>query len=211
MDSKTRIIDAAIEIFAKKGKHGTTMDEIAKGAKINKAMLYYYFSTKENLFHEVLKVILKSICTEINKNINAIKENSKAAKFDPVKTIEIIVRIHMDTYNKSREYTKIFLEALADDAEDLVNVTEVVRKEMDIDLTKELLDVLKEGIGNKYFRKVDPNQVVISIIGLNMIYFIGKPIGKALMSLGITDEKKFLKEREKSIIDLLLYGIINRK
>jgi TetR/AcrR family transcriptional regulator len=211
MDSKTEIIEAAVKIFATKGKHGATMEEIAKKAKINKAMLYYYFSTKENLFHEVLVVILRSICKDINNKISEIKEKSVNKTFDPIKAIEIIVKINLETYKKSREYTRIFLEALADDVDDLVIVADKIRKEMSFDFTEELINVLKKGIAKKSFRKIDPNQVVISIIGLNMIYFIGKPIGKALMKLGIKDENEFLIEREKSIIDLLLYGIINRK
>ncbi|MCL0088711.1 TetR/AcrR family transcriptional regulator [Dehalococcoidia bacterium] len=39
---KQRILDAALEIFASKGFEGARIDEIAKTAGVNKALLYYY-------------------------------------------------------------------------------------------------------------------------------------------------------------------------
>jgi TetR/AcrR family transcriptional regulator len=211
MRSKQRIIEAAISIFASKGKHGTTMEEIAKKAEINKAMLYYYYSTKENLFKEVLKIIMTSISNDVIDNINKMKKKKDSEKFDPVKTIGRIIKFHMDTYKKNKDYAKIFLEALADDENDFILVVEEIKKEKKMDLLEEMISTLDDGIAKKAFRKINSHQVAISIIGLNMIYFFGKPIASAFVKSKIENEDKFIKEREESIVDLLLYGIINKR
>ncbi len=55
-DTKEKILQTAISIFREKGKDGAKMQEIADGAGINKAMLHYYFSSKDQLFQEVFKI-----------------------------------------------------------------------------------------------------------------------------------------------------------
>jgi AcrR family transcriptional regulator len=54
-DGRRRILDAAREVFAKKGFDGARVDEIAKAAKANKALLYYYFDSKEKLLTELIR------------------------------------------------------------------------------------------------------------------------------------------------------------
>ena len=52
MDESTeeKILKAAIDVFLEKGYDGARMKDIADRAKINKALLHYYFRSKENLF-----------------------------------------------------------------------------------------------------------------------------------------------------------------
>ena len=47
------ILSAAKKIFSFKGKDGATMQEIANEAGINKALLHYYFRSKDLLFEQV--------------------------------------------------------------------------------------------------------------------------------------------------------------
>ena len=49
LSTARRIVAAAEEIFAEEGLAGARMDEIARAAKVNKALLYYYFKSKEEL------------------------------------------------------------------------------------------------------------------------------------------------------------------
>ncbi|QAA32460.1 hypothetical protein C1I91_12870 [Clostridium manihotivorum] len=53
-DTKQKLLDSAIEVFSEKGFDGARVDEIAARAKVNKAMLYYYFNSKEKLFEELI-------------------------------------------------------------------------------------------------------------------------------------------------------------
>lgn len=49
------IINAATRVFAKKGFHSATLDEIAQEAEFSKGALYLYFSSKEDLLFNILK------------------------------------------------------------------------------------------------------------------------------------------------------------
>ena len=54
--SKRRILEAASKIFAEKGYDGARVDEIAKRAAVNKALIYYYFPKgKEELLERLFR------------------------------------------------------------------------------------------------------------------------------------------------------------
>jgi AcrR family transcriptional regulator len=58
--SQSKILDAAEEVFAEKGFDGSRVDEIALKAGVNKALLYYYFDSKDDL----LKALIQKNITE---------------------------------------------------------------------------------------------------------------------------------------------------
>lgn len=213
MDSKEKIITAAIDVFAEKGKHGARMEEIAARAKVNKAMLYYFYTTKENLFRETLSFILMELSKRITSGIQSVYDRTS----DQVEILRAIVRSHFDAYSSNMQYTKIMLDAVVTAPEDLRKALENLKsgcwaKNSDeVPKPDKMIDFLKEGIAGGAFRKIDPKQVMISIIGMNMVYFSSKPISQVLLDIDVDDENKFLKERQESIIDLLLYGIMEKR
>jgi AcrR family transcriptional regulator len=58
-ESKKRILATAARIFASKGYNGARIDEIAKEAKVNKALIYYYFESKEAILKELFSTFFR--------------------------------------------------------------------------------------------------------------------------------------------------------
>lgn len=54
-ESRQRILDTARAVFAEKGFDGARVDEIAQRAGVNKALIYYYFKSKDQLLQELLR------------------------------------------------------------------------------------------------------------------------------------------------------------
>ncbi len=54
-EAKNRILEAANKVFAEKGYHEATMDDIAKRLGVSKGAIYLYFSGKEDLFEAMCK------------------------------------------------------------------------------------------------------------------------------------------------------------
>ncbi len=54
-ERKTLIMNSALELFANRGYHGTSISDIARKAKISKGLLYNYFSGKEALVVEIMR------------------------------------------------------------------------------------------------------------------------------------------------------------
>ena len=66
--TRQRIVDVALQLFATCGVHSTSVDDIAKAAKISRATLYQYFESKEQIFLELVQesgAALQSVIDEL--------------------------------------------------------------------------------------------------------------------------------------------------
>ncbi|HOO71538.1 MAG TPA: TetR/AcrR family transcriptional regulator [Spirochaetota bacterium] len=205
-DSKQNIINAAIKIIARKGRHGFRMEEIAHEAKINRAMLYYYFSTKENLYLEVLHAIFIHLNRESSSEIREDIEKGKSHE-------EIITNYIYNTFlkrlNENPEYTRIIMEAIANDDEDLRKTKTVILSTYSRESTVHIVDVIRDGINRGVFRDVDPGQTLVSIIGMILIYFLSPGMIK-FFHIEVDQVDDFVENRLNSITDLIMNGIRKR-
>ena len=85
-DTERQIFDAALEVFARKGRDGARMQEIADAADINKAMLHYYFRNKETLYAEVFEFTMRRFMA------------SFGASMKDAPTFEETLRVFIDGY-----------------------------------------------------------------------------------------------------------------
>ncbi len=63
--TQKNIINTAMKLFARDGFDGVSVDLIASEAKINKAMIYYYFKNKAKLYEKVVSTLLDEIYDQI--------------------------------------------------------------------------------------------------------------------------------------------------
>ncbi len=75
--TREKIIQVADKLFGRFGFYKTSMDEIAKIARKAKGSLYYHFSSKEELFKEVVAKEIQHLKFELSKIINDESLNSK--------------------------------------------------------------------------------------------------------------------------------------
>ncbi|MFA5417512.1 MAG: TetR family transcriptional regulator [Bacteroidales bacterium] len=61
LNTEAKILDAANSIFLLFGYHGTTLQQIANKAAVNKAAIHYYFRSKEKLYLKVVENVLDQI------------------------------------------------------------------------------------------------------------------------------------------------------
>ena len=97
-DKKTKILEAAREIFFKKSFYEATMDEVAQISGIKKPTIYYYFPSKIELASQLLEINMENIFGKINKIIST-TSNVK-------QRIKIIVEFYI---NLLEENSKIFI------------------------------------------------------------------------------------------------------
>ena len=81
------IFKSAIKIFHSKGLAGARMQEIADEAGINKAMLHYYFRSKQLLFEAVFKKAFMQLAPQIHQVLNS--EDSLFDKIENIPTKEL--------------------------------------------------------------------------------------------------------------------------
>ena len=71
IETKERILAAALKIFGEKGYHPATMAEIAEEANVGKGTLYWYFSSKEELFSGIIEQMIQTINLELRSVLEA--------------------------------------------------------------------------------------------------------------------------------------------
>lgn len=69
--TETRILEAAKKVFIRKGLDGSRMQEIANEAGINKALLHYYFRSKQKLFEAVFSYAFIKFLPKVTEVLNA--------------------------------------------------------------------------------------------------------------------------------------------
>lgn len=98
---KDRIMESAIKLFSTKGFDATSVDEIAKDANINKAMIYYYFSSKDGL---LVSIIRRSI-DEFYRIVEEMDIKSFASLKDFIRTLVVHLVDYITTH---KDIVKIF-------------------------------------------------------------------------------------------------------
>src|SRR5438270_12991906 len=101
---KTRaaILKAALEEFAHEGVTGARTDEIAKGAGVNKALLYYYFKDKEGLYAAALEHVFSGLRYSI---VAVLDQGERPAR----EWIVLYLKAHFDYIASSPVYPRLVL------------------------------------------------------------------------------------------------------
>lgn len=181
---KDKIIESADEFFSRFGFYKTTMDEIARKIHKAKGVLYYYFSSKEDLYTEVVKRELQLVKNELTVIVNR--------NDDPVNILENYIKVRYRMLNDAPNYH----ETLKADFREKYGFVENVRADFDHFERAQLKKILDAGQKEGYF--------ALSDIGLtiDVIIIMSKSIEVPLYLKG-----KYL-EYEK-IIDEMISIIFN--
>lgn len=193
--SKKRILEEAEKEFAEKGLSGASVNVIALKARINKRMIYHYFSSKEGLYEEILR-----------RNILKITEMAQEyfdEDRDPVAGVRSMVTEYYNFLRHNPEYVKIM-------AWEEVSGGQTVKKIFPDLLPlnyKRLENFYIRGCEQKVFRKdIDLMQLIVSVIGVCAFTFARRE-----MYFGIFPEKevgKMLDKRLDHILELIFEGIL---
>lgn len=79
-DRRTAILGCALEVFAERGYHNASMDEIATRAGVSKPILYQFFPGKRELYRGLLENSVKDVVAGVVAAIDAVEENSEKLK-----------------------------------------------------------------------------------------------------------------------------------
>ncbi len=195
LSTEEKIIVAARKVFTKKGLSGARMQDIADEAGINKALLHYYFRSKDKLFEKIFEEGSKKMFM----TVNALVESADLNLFQKIeKIIEAHIQIEienpyipafiMNEANQNPEFIKKFLQDT-------------------IKLPIKLVEQIQEGINLGHIRPINPVQLFMNIMSLSAFPFIAKPIFQT--SFGITDEQFFMlmEQRKKHVVEFIINAI----
>jgi len=94
------ILDAAIQVFAQKGFHQATMDDVAQEAELGKGTLYYYFKSKEEILQKLLKDNTRNFFDQI---IQAV-----ASEKDFIKMVRKVLLFYASYFTEHKMFFNIY-------------------------------------------------------------------------------------------------------
>lgn len=194
--TEQQIITAARKIFIQKGLSGARMQDIADEAGINKAMLHYYYRSKDKLFEIVFEEAVGQLLSGVNDIFQA--------DMSPREKIAAAVDHYITSLGKAPYLPLFVVHEISQNPERILQRFASTTLVPSIHLfLKELNAEMEKGS----MRKVDPWQLMISLISMCVFPFVGKPLLQAVFQVNDKAFAKKMEERKKFIIDFVMTSL----
>lgn len=179
--TEERILEAAEKIFLRDGYSGSRMQDIADVAGMNKALLHYYFRSKDKLFEYIFD---KKISLMFPKMEELFDEN---ASFIEVLSgfIENYIKLLM-----ANPFLPLFVITTINkpDREDFL-------EKLPIFLKRRLMEFYQRDLALGKVRKHQPAQLIISVFGMCVFPFMAKPMLKKMSNMNDEQFQEFMQKR----------------
>ncbi|MDP2688147.1 MAG: TetR/AcrR family transcriptional regulator [Aequorivita sp.] len=194
-DTEGQILTAAKNVFQKKGMDGARMQEIADEAGINKAMLHYYYRSKQLLFEAVFSNAFSLLAPQLNKALNDDSSIEDKVKNFTNNYISFISKhpylpnfIIQELNRNPKFFEKIQQNAAFPTLEKFkTQVTEEVEKGM--------------------LKPIDGEQLFINIISLNIFPFVASPLIKGILKIDDKGFKQLMERRKTDVSEFIINSI----
>lgn len=193
--TEDQILEAAKNVFQNKGMDGARMQEIADEAKINKAMLHYYYRSKQLLFEAVFKNAFSLLAPQLNKVLNddsSIEDkirNFTSSYISFISRHPYIPNFIIQELNRNPE----FIEKIS--GNDTFPNIDKFKKQVEAEVAQGIL------------KPIAAEQLFVHLLSLNVFPFVAKPLVKAFVNLDDTAFNEFMENRKTAVADFIIQSI----
>jgi len=199
-NSKQRILNASLREFAAFGFEGARVDRIAENAGINKAMIFYYFSSKQNLFRTVVSEVLLDYIPKVQ---NVIRESST-----PEQLFDALPSLYIRYFSKRKEIIQIIAHQLIHSPKTIAPVIGEIFAEVPDAPSKVLPVLIKNWHRKGLISESDPIQFILNVLSLCLLPIVASPMVEGILNIRIQDDASFLEKRIRSITHLIKRGML---
>jgi TetR/AcrR family transcriptional regulator len=192
-----RIVDAAEDIFAEQGIDGARTDAIARAARVNKALLYYYFRSKEDLHRFTLQMLF----AQMSRQVGAAMEQAGA----PRASLVSYVNGYFDFTSAHPNYPRLVQREVMSRGQSLRWIVKVYFGP----LYRRLTATIRSGIARGEFRRVDPQNTAVTLIATTVFYFAAAPVLGELWGRNPLAPAR-VAARRRSVLDFLEHGLFEQ-
>ncbi|HEY5691615.1 MAG TPA: helix-turn-helix domain-containing protein [Cyclobacteriaceae bacterium] len=196
--SEELILNSAMKVFTRRGFAAARMEEIAKEAGINRALLHYYFRDKETMFNLIFETQFKEFFSGIGSILNTNKP-----LFEKIKEI---VTHEIDVLSRHPDLPRFIITEVALQPERLIQYGQ----KMGIN-PRQILEVFNQQVEQEVRQgkiiQIEGRQLLMNIMSLCVYPFAAKPIVKTMMQM---DEKTFnqmMMNRREGIYQFIIKAI----
>jgi AcrR family transcriptional regulator len=196
--TEEKIFEAATEVFVEKGMDGARMQDIANQAGINKALLHYYYRTKEKLFNAVFEMIarkiLKKFAPVFDENLN-LEDKIRFFFREHISFLQENPRLPGFILNEVNRHPERIKKLLAG-----VDFGEIWLK---------LYDQHKTELKKYNITQADLPQLMISMAAISVFPFAAKGILEGILGKVNVSFNDFIEERKEFAAEFVIKAITN--
>ena len=191
-ETRQRILDAALREFAAHGLAGARTETIAGTAGVNKALLYYYFDSKENLYVAALEMISERV-----------RDNTMAVFLREGSPGEKVLRSalsHFDRILVQQEFQSLMQQEMIRLHKGESGALPILVKRVFEPVLIMFRSMVREGITSGELIDTDWQQIQLAALGANVLYFLSAPVWRIVMGTeplsvdALTERRKMLLE-----------------
>jgi AcrR family transcriptional regulator len=197
VNTEQKILKAAKKVFTLKGKGGARMQEIADEAGINKALLHYYYRSKDKLFEAIF---IDAFFTMIPDVLDLLKADIPL--FDK---IEQFAEKYIDIFLENPFIPGFVMSELSQNPQRIVDLisNSGINPQFFID---QVLEEIQKG----NIKPIKPQHLIVNLLSMCIFPFIATPILKNIL-FNQDSEKftEFIEQRKKEVPEFIINSIKN--
>jgi TetR/AcrR family transcriptional regulator len=202
-ETRSRILEAALTEFAANGLAGARTEQIAAAAGVNKALIYYYFESKEKLYAATLEMVSARV-----------RDRSIAVFLREASPGERVVRAALDHFDRiltQREFQSLMQQEMMRVHKGETAELPILVKRVFAPLHAMFQTMVREGIATGELIEVEWLQIVLAALGGNVFYFLSAPVWRQTVSFEPFDTE-VLRARRIALVEFLGQALFqNRK
>ena len=193
-NTENHILIAARQVFISKGFEGARMQEIADQAGINKALLHYYFRSKEKLFEAVF--------SEVASNLFPAMRQMLEAELELKEKITLFIRIYLKALDENPFIPAFILNTLNTNPDSFLKYIKKSGLNPRL-LQKQIDDEAARGM----IRPIKAEHLMVNIIAMCIFPFVARPIVQNIFNMNNDEYQAYLESRQTEIVDFVLKSI----
>ena len=193
-ETRSRILEAALTEFAALGLAGARTEQIAAAAGVNKALLYYYFESKEKLYVAALEMVAARV-----------RDRSMAVFLREVSPGERLLRVAVDHFDRiltQREFNSLMQQEMMRLHKGEEGELPVLAKRLFAPVHAMFQSMVREGIASGELIEAEWLQIVLAAIGANVFYFLSAPVWRHILPFEPLDPEA-LRARRVALVEFL--------
>lgn len=193
-NTENQILIAARGVFIAKGYEGARMQEIADKAGINKALLHYYFRSKDNLFDAVFSEVAANLFPAMRQVLEAelaIKEK-----------ISFFIKIYLNALNENPYIPAFVINTLNTSPERFLK--HLKKSGLNPGFIQAQID---HEAGQGLIRSIKAEHLMVNIIAMCIFPFVARPIVQNIFGMDDEEYLAYLDARQSEITDFVLKSI----
>ena len=166
--TRTRILAAAIRQFSENGLAGARTEQIAEAAGVNKALLYYYFRSKEDLYSAAMETIAEGVHASSMAVLDI--DASAGERF-----LRLVLN-HFDRIHSNRVFQSLMQQEMIRLHRGEVHTLGPLVEKLFRPLWIKVQSVVEEGIAAGELIPAEQTQIIYAGLGANVFYFLSAPM-----------------------------------